>query len=282
MIKNSYFCIKVSVMKTFGIILNLLLAVASTWYEWHSLGEWDFEILIKPIVLFAALSFMHIRVCNTPTRATEKYESWRDLLPTASEIEVNKKISIGVIAFCYVILFILSLLISGEAWWHPILYIVLIVCPPLMVLQILAKGKTLENSKIYFGGIVTALKEPKYQHLNIDTEQITPDTKLAGGIAKRDSDFWSIVILCSDMIQKYRIPFFDESDKINKAWTEFTNRANKLKADSPAHEREIIIKEGILIGQDFCFRHKTVGGMAIWISDMIEAGKIKQFTDNAS
>lgn len=84
------------------------------------------------------------------------------------------------------------------------------------------------------------------------------------------------------MIQEYRIPFFDESDKINKAWTEFTNRANKLKADSPAHEKEIIIKEGILIGYEFCLRHNTVGGMAIWISDMIEAGKIKQFTENAS
>lgn len=268
-------------MKTFGIILNLLLAVASAWHRIYSYGQWDFEVLIAPIVLLGFLSYMHIRICNTPTKATEKYESWRDILPTAPKIEVNKKISIGVIVFCYVILFILSLLHSNSHWWHLILYILLITCP-IVTLKLLAKGKTLENSKIYFGSIVTALKEPKFQHLNIDTEQITPDTKLAGGIAKRDSDYWSIVVLCSDMIQKYNIPFFDESDKINKAWKEFIKRAYKLKADSPAHEREIIIKEGILIGQDFCFRHKTVGGMAIWISDMIEAGEIKQFTENAS
>lgn len=268
-------------MKTFGIILNLLLAVASAWHRIYSYGQWDFEVLAFPIGLFLALSYLHIRICNTPTRATEKYESWRDILPTASKIEVNKKISIGVMVFCYVILFILSLLHSDSSWWHLILYILLITCP-IITLKLLAKGKTLENSKIYFGSIVTALKEPKYQHLNIDTEQITPDTKLAGGIVKRERDFWSIVILCSDMIQKYSIPFFDESDKINKAWEEFTKRANKLKADSPAHEKEIIIKEGILIGYEFCLRHNTVGGMAIWISDMIEAGKIKQFTENAS
>ena len=211
-------------MKVFGFIIYLLLSVVYLWLRMGGNWQWNFEVISLPVALFALLTFVHIRVCNTPTSAREKYESWRRLLPSASDIKINKNISFGVIVFTYVILFTFHFLLSGNAWWHTMLYVIFVLVVPLSSLKFLAKGGTLNNAKDYFPMIVEALKDPKYQSLNLDTTLITPDTPFSGVILKKSGDYWQMVNLCSDMMIKFQLPMYDDDDKINKAWEDFIKR----------------------------------------------------------
>ncbi len=262
-------------MKIFGIVLNALLYAGYLVYL-CSIGD-VWEGIIFGGMIFGLSLYIHLRICNTPTKSTEYYNTWRDLLPDDGKYKILRWVSIVVIVYIYVVaLFLYPWFSDTTTWWKQLVSVCLTTLPSMLLITFYAKGKTLEHSKQYYKEVVEIFGKRNYEKLEGNVGgKITPDTNLLGGMVRTDNDLWTMVWVINDILRKYEIRYSDiDSSSDNSKWQKFVNKCNSgaLQDD----RKNETIKEGIELSRLYCMHRSTVGGIAIWINDSIETKQRKE------
>ncbi|MBQ3208947.1 MAG: hypothetical protein IJB23_03920 [Alistipes sp.] len=255
-------------MKTFGIIVNVVLALGYAAYNHFCLNEYWFAIILYTLLLFGVTTYIYIRICDTPTKKSEVYKTWQDMLPDDSKYKILQWITIGAMPYTYVMKIITDSWAVSDSWWKQTISVFATISP-MIILFFFAKGETLKHSKEHFREIVDILhRERAFEKIiNNTNEPLTPDTQLFTVLVKTGADAWDITFLINLLIKRHNIAYSSLREE-NNMWNDFVNKCNQglLKTDKAPE----VFKLGIECGRQFCQRCKTLGGIAIWVSESIE------------
>ena len=257
-------------MKIFGIILNILLLACQIYLKPET------EFLVGSIVAFCSSLYIYIKICNTPTKNSEKYETYRNILPTEKKYTILKIITLAAMLYTHTTIFLTIEFFKDfylYSWWEQIL-IYTVVFGPYMFLWKETKGTTLKNAKKHFEEVVNKLHSPKYVKLCKTTlEPLTPDTPLWDGIINNAEDMWGFICFIDDIIKEYKIPF---SVAGRNEWRAFIKRVNNGEMKTEKRTEVFLLGQEAII--QFIKRYKTLGGVAIYITEEIESKEYEELT----
>ena len=265
-------------MKILCVILSLLLAAANLANSYFGHGVNEVVILWSVV-----MTVCYLRILFTRSAENEVYETWKKLLPNDNaEIKHNIKISTIVLIVSYVVFILL------QRWkWFAGLDSVrrfgamfLLAIPMIWVNLLYGAGKTIKKAKSYFDEVVEILVTAKgFEHLKERREQLTPDTPLFVEIVKTGANAWDFTNVISLLIKRYEIPYSNDKDAL-KMWGEFCKEVNNggLKTEKMPE----LYKSGIECARQFCIKHKTLGGIAIWIAESKRYQSMEQFANSAN
>lgn len=254
-------------MKKIGLILNVLLSLVYCYYITNINESLLFSIIVS-LILLVYLSWMHSDVCDTPTKSTEIYESWKTLLHDDRKAISIRCASIVVMVYVYVstaFCFFYYFCIEDARTWVSGLIIFLSVCLPYFVMVGYGHADALKESKKIYEELRKSLLKNQYVNLIKHTgKSFNPDTSLTGEIVQTDEEHWELISFIKDEIfVKYDISYEPMANFIRKFNDTSLNTENVNG----------IFAEGVETVRSFCSKHKTLGELAIWTQVMVEAKK---------
>ena len=261
-------------MKILCVIFSLLLAAANLANSYFGHGVNTFVILWS-----VAMTVCYLRILYTRSAENEVYETWKKLLPKDdAEIKHNIKISTLVLFVSYVV----YILLQRWKWFAgldsvPGFGAMFILAIPMMSVSLgYGAGKTIKKAKSYFDEVVEILvKTQGFEHLKERREQLTPDTPFFVEIVKTTHDAFFFTSVISKLIERYDIPYSDDKDEL-EMWNNFCIAHNR------GETKPEFIKSGMECGRLFGIKHKTLGGIAIWIAESKRYQSMKQFADKSN
>ena len=180
-------------MKIFGAVVNALLALSYGLYLYFE-GEYLFGVVLSAVLICLALYYVHVSICNTPTKDDECYEAWKKILPETSTYKKVQWISILFMFYVYGLAVSLYSWADGS-WWKQLLQVLIIGGPHMILYTCYAKEHVLKEARLYFVEIVRELQSPKYSHLIKDIPSLTPDTPIFANIVKKGADCWDMMLI---------------------------------------------------------------------------------------
>ena len=266
-------------MKILCVIFSLLLAAANLANSYFGHGVNIFVILWSGV-----MTVCYLHILYTRSAENEVYETWKKLLPKDyAEIKHNIKISTIILVVSYVVYILLQRwkwFAGLDSAWGFIM-LLLLATPMIIVNLSFGAGKTIKEAKFYFDGVVEILVADKcFAHLKERREQLTPDTPLFVEIVKTGANAWNFTNVISSLITRYEIPYSNDKDEL-EMWDTFVSAVNSGGMLKPEKQPELI-ESGIECGRQFCIKHKTLGGIAIWIAESKRYQSMEQFANSAN
>lgn len=254
-------------MKRIGLILNVLLSLVYCYYITNIIESLLGSIFVS-LILLVYFSWMHSDVCDTPTKSTEIYESWKTLLHDDRKAISIRCASIVVMVYVYVstaFCFYYYICIEDARTWVIGLITFSCVCLPPLFKERYGNVHALKESKEIYEELRKSLLKIQYVNLIKHTgKSFNPDTSLTGEIVQTDEEHWELISFIKDEIfVKYDISYEPMANFIKKINDTSLNTENVNG----------IFAEGVETVRSFCSKNKTLGELAIWIQFMVEAKK---------
>lgn len=259
-------------MKILGIIINALLALAYGVYLYLD-GEYWFVVVFFAVLSYMALCFVHVSICNTPTKDTEPYEAWKKILPETSTYKKVQWISIFFMFYAYAMfVYLYSWVFDDTTWWKQTLSFLIIASPHIILYVLYAKGDTLKATREHFVEIVHELHSPKCSHLIKEIPSLTPDTPIFANIVKTGADCWDMISVINTMISRHKISIISYDKDLDNMWKDFVTKINKGMLKNPETAADVY-GLGIECARRFFQQNPTLGDMAVWVAESVENGK---------
>lgn len=266
-------------MKILGAIINALLAIACGVYLYLN-GEYWVGIVLSSAMICLALYCVHASICDTPTKDTENFESWKKILPETSTYKKVQWISIFFIFYTYAMYVILYSWLFGDAtWWKGVLAVLIIGSPHMILYTSYAKGHILKDAREHFAEIVRELQSPQLSHLIKDIRVLTPDTPIFANIVKKGADCWDMMLIINTLVVRYQIPFASYDTELNNMWNDFVTKMNKGMLKNPETAADVY-GLGIECARRFFQQHPTLGDIAVWVAESVDSKKIQEAGSN--
>lgn len=273
-------------MKILCVIFSLLLAVANLVNSYFCHG-----VNVVVVLWSIVMTVCYLRILYTSSAENVVYETWKKLLPKDNaEIKHNIKISTIVLVVSYVVYILLQRwkwFAGLDSAWGFIM-LLLLATPMILASLLYGTGKTIKEAKSYFGSVVEILVTAKgFEHLKERREQLTPDTPLLQEIVITNRNAWCFNCVINDLIDKYNILYSDNKDE-RKMWNNFVCAINNgameavLETEEDIKKYEEFIDSGLDCAKLFCAKHKTLGGIAIWIAESKRYQSLEQFANSAN
>lgn len=245
----------------------MLLSLVYCYYITNIIESLLVSIIVS-LLLLAFFSWMHSDICDTPTKSTEIYESWKRFLHDDRKAISIRCASIVVMVYVYVstaFCFFYYFCIEDARTWVSGLIIFLSVCLPYFVMVGYGHADALKESKEIYEELRKSLLKNQYVNLIKHTgKSFNPDTSLIGEIVQTDEEHWELISFIKDEI-------FVKYDIYDEPMANFIRKFN----DTSLNTENVngIFAEGVETVRSFCSKHKTLGELAIWIQIMVEAKK---------
>lgn len=258
--------VKLLDMKKIGFILNVLLSLVYCYYITNIIESLLVGIIVS-LFLLAIFSWMHSDICDTPTKSTEIYESWKRFLHDDRKAISIRCASIVVMVYVYVstaFCFFYYFCIEDARTW--VIGLITFSCAcSYFVIEGYGHADALKESKKIYEELRKSLLKNQYVNLIKHTgKSFNPDTSLIGEIVQTDEEHWELISFIKDEI-------FVKYDIYDEPMANFIRKFN----DTSLNTENVngIFAEGVETVRSFCSKHKTLGELAIWIKIEDKANK---------